>query len=62
MNKYLPCLIFIFFVSPIISQDSDFSVKKLKVGDVAPDWSLRTEFSKYEFLKNWTVTKNRQLR
>ena len=29
MNKYLPCLIFIFFVSPIISQDTDFSVKKL---------------------------------
>ena len=62
MNKYLPCLIFIFFVSPIISQDSDVSVKNLKVGDIAPDWSLRTEFNKYEFLKNWTVKKNRQLR
>ena len=32
-------------------------VKNLKVGDIAPDWSLRTEFNKYEFLKNWTVKK-----
>ncbi len=62
MKKYLPYFIFIIIVSPIISQDSDVSVKNLKVGDIAPDWSLRTEFNKYEFLKNWTVKKNRQLR
>ena len=51
MKKYLPYFIFIIIVSPIISQDSDVSVKNLKVGDIAPDWSLRTEFNKYEFLK-----------
>ena len=62
MKKYLSYFIFIIIVSPIISQDSDVSVKNLKVGDIAPDWSLRTEFNKYEFLKNWTVKKNRQLR
>jgi hypothetical protein len=49
-------------VSIISGQDSDFSVKKFKVGDVAPNWSLKAESGKFEFLKNWTVKKNRQLR
>ena len=31
--------------------------KKLKVGDIAPNWSLKTESGKFEFLKNWTVKK-----
>ena len=49
-------------MSIISGQDSDFSVKKFKVGDVAPNWSLKAESGKFEFLKNWTVKKNRQLR
>ena len=43
-------------------EDVDHSVKKIKVGDVAPNWSIKSESGKFEFLKNWTVKKNRQLR
>ena len=34
----------------------------LKVGDLAPNWSLKTIDGKLEFLHNWTVKNNRQLR
>ena len=62
MKNYIIHLSIVFSVSIISGQDSDFSVKKFKVGDVAPNWSLKAESGKFEFLKNWTVKKNRQLR
>ena len=62
MKNYIIHLSIVFSVSIISGQDSDFSVKKFKVGDVAPNWSLKAESGKFEFLENWTVKKNRQLR
>ena len=62
MKNYIIHLSIVFLVSVINGQDSDVNVKKLKVGDIAPNWSLKTESGKFEFLKNWTVKKNRQLR
>jgi len=34
----------------------------LKVGDLAPNWSLKSIDGGLEFLHNWTVNNNRQLR
>ena len=34
----------------------------LKIGDLAPNWSLKSINGELEFLHNWTVKKNRQLR
>ncbi|MBE76429.1 MAG: hypothetical protein CMG41_01645 [Candidatus Marinimicrobia bacterium] len=62
MKNYIIYLSIVFLVSVINGQDSDVNVKKLKVGDIAPNWSLKTESGKFEFLKNYTVKKNRQLR
>ena len=62
MRNYILYLTIVFSTSIINGQDSDFSVKKLKVGDIAPNWSLKSESGRFEFLKNWTVKKNRQLR
>jgi len=62
MKNYIIHLSIVFLVSVINGQDSDVNVKKLKVGNIAPNWSLKTESGKFEFLKNWTVKKNRQLR
>ena len=52
MKNYIIHLSIVFSVSIISGQDSDFSVKKFKVGDVAPNWSLKAESGKFEFLKN----------
>ena len=57
MKNYIIHLSIVFLVSVINGQDSDVNVKKLKVGDIAPNWSLKTESGKFEFLKNWTVKK-----
>ncbi len=62
MRNYILCISIVLLISLIKGQDSDVSVIKFKVGDVAPNWSLKTESGKFEFLKNWTVKKHRQLR
>ena len=63
MKNYMSSLCMVLLFSILGGQeDVDHSVKKLKVGDVAPNWSIKSESGKFEFLKNWTVKKNRQLR
>ncbi len=63
MKNYMSSLCMVLLFSFLGGQeDVDHSVKKLKVGDVAPNWSIKSESGKFEFLKNWTVKKNRQLR
>jgi len=63
MKNYMSSLCMVLLFSIVSGQESvDHSVKKLKVGDVAPNWSIKSESGKFEFLKNWTVKKNRQLR
>lgn len=36
--------------------------KDLQIGDIAPSWALMYGPAKFEFLKNWTVEKNKRLR
>jgi|TARA_B100000929_G_scaffold257241_1_gene219872 thiol-disulfide isomerase/thioredoxin len=63
MKNYMSSLFMVLLFSILVGQeDVDHSVKKIKVGDVAPNWSIKSESGKFEFLKNWTVKKNRQLR
>ena len=62
MKKLLLIIIIIFTSSEIKSQTDEHSVEKLKEGDIAPNWSLKSESGDFEFLQNWTVKKNRQLR
>ena len=63
MKNYMSSLCAVLLFSILVGQeDVDHSVKKIKVGDVAPNWSIKSESGKFEFLKNWTVKKNRQLR
>jgi len=55
----LPLLL---FIGLTWGQGVDHNVKKIKEGDIAPNWSLRSESGSFEFLKNWTVKNNRKLR
>jgi len=59
MKRYISIIFNITFVLTIINgQDSD----SLKKGDFAPNWSLKSNQGKFEFLNNWTVDSGRQLR
>ena len=49
---------FVLFLTFLNGQTPD----SLKVGDLAPDWSLKSMNGGLEFLHNWTVSNNRQLR
>ena len=63
MKSYMSSFCIVLLFSILSGQeDVDHNVKKLKVGDIAPNWSIKSESSKFEFLKNWTVKRNRQLR
>ena len=57
MKKLLLIIIIIFTSSEIKSQTDEHSVEKLKEGDIAPNWSLKSESGDFEFLQNWTVKK-----
>ena len=57
MKKLLLIIIIIFTSSEIKSQTDEHSVEKLKEGDIAPNWSLKSESGDFEFLQIWTVKK-----
>ena len=59
MVRYISLLL---FIGLLWGQGADYNVKKIKEGDIAPNWSLRSESGSFEFLKNWTVKNNRKLR
>ena len=59
MVRYITLLL---FIGLTLGQGFDHNVKKIKEGDIAPNWSLRSESGSFEFLKNWTVKNNRKLR
>ena len=59
MIRYISLLL---FIGLVWGQGVDHNVKKIKEGDIAPNWSLRSESGSFEFLKNWTVKNNRKLR
>ncbi|SVD77069.1 uncharacterized protein METZ01_LOCUS429923 [marine metagenome] len=55
-------LIITFTLSGINSQTDDLNQAKLIKGDLAPNWVLLYAPGKFEFLKNWTVERDKQLR
>ena len=57
MKKLLLIIIIIFTSSEIKRQTDEHRVEKLKEGDIAPNWSLKSESGDFEFLQIWTVKK-----
>ena len=55
-------LIITLTLSVINSQTADLNQTKLIKGDLAPNWALASAPSKFEFLKNWTVERDKELR
>ncbi|NOZ73813.1 MAG: TlpA family protein disulfide reductase [FCB group bacterium] len=46
----------------IPTEDSDTKTINLDVGDIAPSWAIMKAPGKFEFLRNWTVAKDKPLR
>ena len=59
MKRYISIFFNIIFIFTIVNGQVSDSLKK---GDFAPSWSLKSNQGNFEFLNNWTVKDNRQLR
>ena len=59
MKRFISIILNVTFILTIINGQATDSFKK---GDIAPNWSLKSNQGKFEFLNNWTVEHGRQLR
>ena len=59
MKRFISIILNVTFILTIINGQAADSFKK---GDIAPNWSLKSNQGKFEFLNNWTVERGRQLR